>query len=106
MMPRAAVWLQDGRDRERAGAMEEAVQCYQMAIGAAEQAGETDVLAESLRRCGVIHHLRHEPAPARELCGRSREVALAHGHPVLAAEAINALAGFDFEIKVIARIPG
>jgi putative nucleotidyltransferase with HDIG domain len=81
--------------------MEEAVRCYQMAIGAAEQAGETDVLAESLRRCGVIHHLRHEPAPARELCGRSREVALAHGHPVLAAEAINALAGFDFESGAI-----
>ena len=44
---------------------------------------------------------RHEPAPARELCRRSREVALAHGHPVLAAEAINALAGFDFESGAI-----
>ena len=59
------------------------------------------MLAEALRRCGVIHHLRHEPAPARELCGRSREVALAHGDQVLAAEAINALAGFDFESGAI-----
>ena len=59
------------------------------------------VLAEALRRRGVLHHLHDEPAPARELCLRSQAVATRNGDVVLAAEAINALAGFDFESGAI-----
>ncbi|HEX2635965.1 MAG TPA: HD domain-containing phosphohydrolase [Gemmatimonadales bacterium] len=98
---RAAVLLQEARAHERAGAIGEAVQCYDAAVEAAECEGESAVLAEALRRRGVVHHLRHEPVLARELCGRSREVASRHGHAILAAEAINALAGFDFESGAI-----
>ncbi len=94
---RAAVLLDQGRERERTGAMEDAVRCYDLAASAAAEANEGGLLAEALRRRGVVHHLRHEPEPARELCRQSRDVALAHRLPILAAEAINALAGFDFE---------
>jgi putative nucleotidyltransferase with HDIG domain len=99
--PRAAVWLEQGRDLERAGAIEDAVRCYEAAIESAERAGDGGVLAEALRRRGVVHHLRHEPGAAREMCQRSRAVAMAHRLPVAAAEAINALAGFDFESGAI-----
>jgi putative nucleotidyltransferase with HDIG domain len=100
--PRAAVWLEHGRERERSGAIDEAVRCYDAAIAASDgRPDEAAVLVEALRRRGVIHHLRHEPEPARELCRRSRAVAVAHGLPVAAAEAINALAGFDFESGAI-----
>jgi tetratricopeptide (TPR) repeat protein len=77
--------------------MAEALECYAAAIDAAEQTGEREVLAESLRRSGIVHHQRSEPAPARELCERSHQIALEIGDTILAAEALNALGGFDFE---------
>jgi putative nucleotidyltransferase with HDIG domain len=77
--------------------MAEAMLCYQAAIEAAERDVERGVLAESLRRLGVVHHHRNEPARARELCERSFRTATDMGDAVLAAEALNALAGFDFE---------
>ena len=55
------------------------------------------ILAESLRRLGVVHHHRDQRARARELCERSYQTATEMGDAVLAAEALNALAGFDFE---------
>jgi tetratricopeptide (TPR) repeat protein len=77
--------------------MAEAIQGYGAAVSAAERQGERGVLAESLRRLGVVHHLRDQPAVARELCQRSYQTATDIGDSVLAAEALNALAGFDFE---------
>jgi putative nucleotidyltransferase with HDIG domain len=77
--------------------MPEAVQCYQAAILAAERDGERGILAEALRRLGVVHHHRDQPETARALCQRSYETGLEIGDAVLAAEALNALAGFDFE---------
>jgi tetratricopeptide (TPR) repeat protein len=77
--------------------MAEALDCYAAAIDAAEQTGVRGVLAESLRRSGIVHHQRSEPALARELCQRSYRLAAEIGNMVLAAEALNALAGFDFE---------
>jgi putative nucleotidyltransferase with HDIG domain len=77
--------------------MPEAVQCYQAAILAAERDGERGILAEALRRLGVVHHHRDQPDTARALCQRSYETGLQIGDAVLAAEALNALAGFDFE---------
>ncbi len=98
---RAGALLRDARDHERAGSILEALECYDEAIRWAETDADAPILAEALRRRGVMHHLRDEPAPARELCLRSQAVAARHGHVVLAAEAINALAGFDFESGAI-----
>jgi putative nucleotidyltransferase with HDIG domain len=89
--------LQQARGLERAGAMADAVQAYESAIEAAASAGEPKILAEALRRLGVVHHHRDLPSLARELCQRSYDTAISIGDSVLAAEAINALAGFDFE---------
>ena len=93
--------LQLGRAHERAGAMSEAVQRYTAAIEAAGRTGERGVLAEALRRLGVVHHHRNEAEAARSLCQKSYETGLAMGDSVLAAEALNALAGFDFEAGAI-----
>ena len=89
--------LQRARAHERAGAMAEAVQHYIAAIESAERNGEPGVLAEALRRLGVVHHHRNEGDIARTLCQRSFETAMGMNDPVLAAEALNALAGFHFE---------
>ena len=94
---RAGALLQEARGHERAGSIREAVGCYDEAIRRAEQDADGAVLAEALRRRGVVHHLRDEPGLARELCLRSQTEATRNGDKVLAAEAINALAGFDFE---------
>jgi putative nucleotidyltransferase with HDIG domain len=98
----AAEFLRQARSHERAGAMTEAVQCYASAIELAERDVERGVLAESLRRLGVVHHHRNEPDLARELCERSFRTATDMGDRVLAAEALNSLAGFDFESGAIA----
>lgn len=84
------------------GCVAEALQCYTAAIEAAERASERAVLAESLRRLGIVYHRRNQPAMARELCERSHRLALDLGDPVLAAEALNALAGFDLESGAMA----
>ena len=81
--------------------MAEAVQCYSAAIEAAERDGDKGILAESLRRLGVVCHHRDERVRARELCERSYRTASDLGNTVLAAEALNALAGFDFESGAI-----
>src|SRR5438093_11121632 len=77
--------------------MAEAVQSYTAAIDAATRDGERGILAEALRRLGVVHHHRDQPGLASELCQRSYQTATEIGDAVLAAEALNALAGFDFE---------
>jgi tetratricopeptide (TPR) repeat protein len=77
--------------------MAEALQCYAAAIQAAERASERAIMAESLRRLGIVEHRRSQPALARELCERSHNIAMDIGDTVLAAEALNALAGFDLE---------
>ncbi len=77
--------------------MAEAMQCYMAAIDAAEHIADREILAESLRRLGIAHHQRNEQTLARELCDRSQMIAIEGGDAVLAAEALNALAGFDFE---------
>ncbi|MEJ7811766.1 MAG: HD domain-containing phosphohydrolase [Gemmatimonadaceae bacterium] len=93
---RAWLLLRDARDHDRAGRVADALDGYAAAIEAAGE-GEHAVLAESLRRLGVIRHIRHEPAAAREMCRRSYDVALAGDDHALAAEALNSLAVFDLE---------
>lgn len=94
---RAGEFLREGRAHELGGCMTEALQCYTAAIEAAEQAREREILAESLRRSGIVHHQRSESVLARQLCELSRRVAEEIGDVILAAEALNALAAFEFE---------
>ena len=77
--------------------MADAVQCYESAIVAATREGERGILAEALRRLAVVHYHRDLPGLARELCQRSHQTAQEIGDKVLAAEALNTMAGFDFE---------
>ena len=93
----AGEFLREGRAHERGGCTLEALQCYTAAVQVSEQASQGGILAESLRRSGVMHHQRGAPVLARELCEQSHRVAIDLGDPILAAEALNALAGFDFE---------
>jgi tetratricopeptide (TPR) repeat protein len=81
--------------------MVEAVQCYEAAVDAAERDSERAILAESLRRLGIVHHQHNAPVLARELCERSYQTAMEINDTILAGEALNALAGFDFEIGSI-----
>ncbi len=90
-----AVVLQQARERERAGSLPEAIERYDTAIAAAEQCGDHAVLAEALRRLGVVRHHRGEGDESREHCLRSYGVALQHDDDVLAAEALNALGGME-----------
>jgi tetratricopeptide (TPR) repeat protein len=94
---RAAEFLREGRAHEQGGCIAEALQCYDAAVDAAQRPSERAIVAESLRRSGIVHHRRNEPALARQLCERSHKIALDLGDSVLAAEALNALAGFDLE---------
>jgi putative nucleotidyltransferase with HDIG domain len=73
------------------------MESYRAAIATAGQTGEQRTEAEALRRLGVIHHHRNEREAARELSQRSYALANELGDRLLAAEALNVLAGFDFE---------
>ena len=94
---RAGDLLARAREFERAGCIPEAMDAYDSAVAAAEGSGERTVLAEALRRLAVMHHHRNDATRARALCERSRDVAVEAQHPLLAAEALNVLAGFEFE---------
>lgn len=94
---RASDFLEEAKAFEQAGSVAEALERYTAAISAAEAAGEQRIAAEALRRLSVLYHHRNEPQTARELSERSHTVARAIGDDVLAAEALNVLAGFAFE---------
>jgi putative nucleotidyltransferase with HDIG domain len=94
---RAGDLLASARAHERCGNMEAAIAAYESAIEEAELTGERSVLSESLRRLAVIQHHQNAEVLARKLCHRSYRVALDDGHFILAAEALNVLAGIDFE---------
>jgi tetratricopeptide (TPR) repeat protein len=89
--------LQEGRHHDLAGRAAEAMACYAAAIDLTTGGEEPRVRAEALRRLGVLHHMRAEPAIARDLCHRASETALLAGAEDLAADACNALAGFALE---------
>ncbi|MGH7508389.1 MAG: HD domain-containing phosphohydrolase [Gemmatimonadales bacterium] len=86
---------------DRQGRIGEAGERYQAIIGTGASPAAT--LAEALRRMGVIHHRRNEPLVARDLCTRSFEIASALPDDRLAAEALNALAGFEMENGALER---
>jgi putative nucleotidyltransferase with HDIG domain len=86
----------DGRSFERQGKLDQAAACYERAIGS-DSALRSPPAIEALRRLGIICHHRNEATRARALCQQSFDTATAIGNDVLAAEALNALAGFEFE---------
>src|SRR5216117_1924476 len=97
---RAADFLHEARERERAACLPEAIACYEAAVTAAERGGEPTVLAEALRRLAVVRRHRSEAATARDLCQRSYEVARQDGNDLLAAEALNTLGGLHLSAGV------
>lgn len=86
---------------DQEGRIGEASDRYHAIIGAAAAPGPA--LAEALRRLGVLHHRRNDPLEARTLCTRSFEVASSLHEDCLAAEALNALAGFEMETGAVER---
>jgi putative nucleotidyltransferase with HDIG domain len=102
---RAGDLLASARAHERCGNMEAASAANESAIEEAELTRERSGLSESLRRLAVIQHHQNAEALARKLCHRSYRVALDNGHFILAAEALNVLAGIDFERGDITEAP-
>jgi putative nucleotidyltransferase with HDIG domain len=94
---RAAAFLEEAKSHERDGRPADALRCYREAAQAAHASGEQRIEAEVLRRLAVVHHHRNDPVLARELVRRSFAIARAIGDDVLAGEALNVLAAFDFE---------
>src|SRR5512140_2067429 len=92
---RAAEWLSDAREHERAGAMADAIVAYEAAVAQAETDAEPAPLAEALRRLAVLRHHRDDRHGARTLVQRSLEVAEAAKNDVLAGEALNTMGGLE-----------
>ncbi len=101
-LPASRAALQSGRVHDVAGRLEAAAVCYEQAAREAEEGQQRDVLVEALRRLGVVRHRCEEPERGRELCARSYREAVGLGDLILAGEALNALAGFDFEAGQLA----
>ncbi|HLQ22465.1 MAG TPA: HD domain-containing phosphohydrolase [Gemmatimonadales bacterium] len=97
----AATLLQQAREHELAGSLADAIAQYEATIADAEANGEVRLLAEALRRLAVVRHRRGEREAASVLCQRSLAVATESADAVLAGEALNTLAGFDFESGAI-----
>jgi putative nucleotidyltransferase with HDIG domain len=89
--------LQEAKNSERAGCITEAIESYAAATAEAARNGELRIQAEALRRLGVVYHHRNEAATARDLAEQSHAIAGEIGDALLAAEALNVLAGFAFE---------
>jgi putative nucleotidyltransferase with HDIG domain len=93
----AVTLLQRARELELAGSLAEAINSYEAAIAEAEMSGEARPRSEAQRRLAVVRHRRGERGAAIALCEQSLAVATDVGDTVLAGEALNTLAGFDFE---------
>jgi putative nucleotidyltransferase with HDIG domain len=89
--------LQNGRTFERQGKLDQAAACYERAIKS-DPTHTSTVTIEAHRRLGILCHRRNEPARARTFCQQSYDLATSIENDVLAAEALNALAGFEFEV--------
>lgn len=85
------------QEHERAGRVDEAIRDYSAALIVISDSTAIAVQAEALRRLAVMRHLRHETEVARQLCRLSHDIASRARLPIHAAEALNALAGFDLE---------
>ena len=94
--------LQLGRTHDLAGRLEDAALAYEQGANDAVASGERTRLVEALRRLGVVRHRLNDPDGGSECCAQSYREAVAIGDLILAAEALNALAGFEFEAGAMA----
>ena len=83
--------------QERAGSLADAIRIYLVIAAEAQGDGDSATLTEVFRRMAIAHHIRGEPARARDLGEQSLRVAREAGDEVLSAEALCTLAGFDLE---------
>jgi putative nucleotidyltransferase with HDIG domain len=82
---------------DRSGRRADAAVQYTAAVATAAEEGEVRVLATALRRFALLKHRQRDSDAARELCRRSHATAMGIPDAVLAAEAINLLAGIAIE---------
>jgi putative nucleotidyltransferase with HDIG domain len=98
----SAFWLQQARERERAGLVVDAIASYECAVSAAEAGGEDHVLVGALRGLAVARYRRGECQQARATCRRSFELARQLGAHILAGEALNTLGVMDLSAGALA----
>jgi len=104
LAPAGAAELLGGAEAlDRSGSSAEAILGYSAAIDAATAVQDRPVLARAMRRLAVLRHHQGDEAAARELCLQSFLVARAAHDHLLAAEALNVLAGLEFEAGRIDR---
>jgi putative nucleotidyltransferase with HDIG domain len=94
---RAADFLRDARERERAGCIAEAVECYQAAVAEAERGADQRLLAEALRRLAVLRFQQSHAEEALQLCRRSCAIARGIPNDLLAAEALNTVGAIQLQ---------
>ena len=94
---RAVELLAAGEGHARAGALADAAVTLDAAVADALRDDQPALLADALRQLAVVCHHRDEKTRAQELAQRSLGLATELGDDLRAAQALNALAGFDFE---------
>ena len=94
----AAALLARSREAEQSGRLGDARLTLEQAVSRAEAEGEPAVRAEALRRLAVVCYRLQDAERAHQLVRESERVARLGSIPVLAAEALNTLAGFELEI--------
>jgi putative nucleotidyltransferase with HDIG domain len=82
-------FLREGRERERAGCIAEAIERYETAIAESERAPDHRSLAEALRRLAVLRFQQNQADEALQLCRRSYAIARGIPSSLMAAEALN-----------------
>src|SRR5215216_2382522 len=90
-------------DDQLVGRMREAAEGFAAAIDEGHAEVDRPVLAEAMRRLAVLHHVRSEPQAAYDYAQESLVLAQSIGDEVLAAEALNCLAGFASEAGDISK---
>jgi putative nucleotidyltransferase with HDIG domain len=96
--PSAAALLTRAREAEQSGRLDDARVDLERSVRRAIEEADRAVHAEALRRLAVVSHRMQDSARAHALVRQSERVARAAALPVLAAEALNTLAGFELEV--------
>jgi putative nucleotidyltransferase with HDIG domain len=97
----ASTLLREARESERMGRMADAIRQYEDSVDASVECGDEGLRAEANRRLGVVLLHRNDIPRARALVLESLQIAQRIDHNTLAAEALNALAGIEFETGAI-----
>ena len=98
----AASLLQRAREAEQGGRLADARLALEQCVSRAEDEADDGARAEALRRLAVVCHRSQESDRAYSLVRESARVARRAKIPVLVAEALNTLAGFELEIGEMA----